>query len=117
MLNDSNLSGEDVFVAIFAMFFGAYAAGQASTFGPDIGKEAADETATIIELSGVRLCVGVLADILSCEVDLWLSSLIELCSDVSSSDLTNKNQTSPGQTIHIQQLEVHYFVTRTKLQE
>ena len=27
MLNDSNLTGEDVFVAIFAMFFGAYAAG------------------------------------------------------------------------------------------
>jgi len=27
MLNDSSLSGEQVFVAIFAMFFGAYAAG------------------------------------------------------------------------------------------
>ncbi len=38
MLNDSTLTGEDVFVAIFAMFFGAYAAGQASTFGPDVGK-------------------------------------------------------------------------------
>lgn len=38
MLYDSNLTGEDVFVAIFAMFFGAYAAGQATTFGPDIGK-------------------------------------------------------------------------------
>jgi hypothetical protein len=27
MLNDSTLSGENVFIAIFAMFFGAYGAG------------------------------------------------------------------------------------------
>lgn len=38
MLNDRTLTGEEVFVAIFAMIFGAYDAGQATTFGPDIGK-------------------------------------------------------------------------------
>lgn len=38
MLDDPSLSGEDVFISIFAMFFGAFGAGQASTFGPDIGK-------------------------------------------------------------------------------
>jgi len=38
MLNDPGLSGEDVFISIFAMFFGAFGAGQATTFGPDIGK-------------------------------------------------------------------------------
>lgn len=43
------------------------------------------------ELSGVMLCVGVVADIMEsfgCDVvDLWLSSFSELWSDVSSSDL------------------------------
>jgi len=38
MLDVPDLSGEDVFIAIFAMFFGAFGAGQATTFGPDIGK-------------------------------------------------------------------------------
>jgi hypothetical protein len=38
MMNDPGLNGEDVFIAIFSMFFGAFGAGQASTFGPDIGK-------------------------------------------------------------------------------
>ena len=43
------------------------------------------------ELSGVMLCVGVVADSMEsfgCDVvDLWLSSFNELCRDVSSSDL------------------------------
>jgi len=52
MLNDSKLTGEDVFVAIFAMFFGAYAAGQASTFGPDIGK-ATEAAAKIFRITDI----------------------------------------------------------------
>jgi len=52
MLNDRTLTGEDVFVAIFAMFFGAYAAGQASTFGPDIGK-ATEAAVKIFKITGV----------------------------------------------------------------
>lgn len=36
--DDPNTSGEDVFLATFAMMFGAFAAGQANQFGPDVGK-------------------------------------------------------------------------------
>ncbi len=38
MLNDLGLSGRDVFIAVFAMLFGAMLAGQANSSGPDIGK-------------------------------------------------------------------------------
>jgi hypothetical protein len=38
MLDVPGITGENVFIAIFAMFFGAFGAGQATTFGPDIGK-------------------------------------------------------------------------------
>ena len=38
MLDYPELSGENVFIAIFSMFFGAFGAGQATSFGPDIGK-------------------------------------------------------------------------------
>jgi ATP-binding cassette subfamily B (MDR/TAP) protein 1 len=38
MINDPGLSGEYVFISIFAMLFGAFGAGQANSFGPDIGK-------------------------------------------------------------------------------
>lgn len=36
--HDPTTSGEDVFLATFAMMFGAFAAGQANQFGPDMGK-------------------------------------------------------------------------------
>lgn len=36
--HDPSTSGEDVFLATFAMMFGAFAAGQANQFGPDMGK-------------------------------------------------------------------------------
>jgi len=38
MINDLGLSGRDVFIAVFAMLFGAMLAGQANSNGPDIGK-------------------------------------------------------------------------------
>jgi ATP-binding cassette subfamily B (MDR/TAP) protein 1 len=38
MLNDPGLSGQDVFIAVFAMLFGAFGAGQANSYGPDVGK-------------------------------------------------------------------------------
>lgn len=43
MLNDDDLDGEKVFIAIFAMIFGAFGAGNASAYGPDAekGKKAA----------------------------------------------------------------------------
>lgn len=37
----SEISPEDVFIAIFAMMFGATQAGQAQQFGPDVGKATA----------------------------------------------------------------------------
>jgi ATP-binding cassette, subfamily B (MDR/TAP), member 1 len=36
--DDPSMSGENVFEATFAMMFGAFAAGQANQFGPDMGK-------------------------------------------------------------------------------
>jgi hypothetical protein len=36
--HDPSISGEDIFKAMFAMMFGAFAAGQANQFGPDMGK-------------------------------------------------------------------------------
>lgn len=38
MLNDGALTGKNVFIAIFAMLFGAFGAGQANAYGPDVGK-------------------------------------------------------------------------------
>lgn len=38
MLNDDKLDGEKVFSAIFAIIFGAFGAGQASAYGPDVAK-------------------------------------------------------------------------------
>lgn len=34
----TDTAGESIFEAIFAMMFGAFAAGQANQFGPDAGK-------------------------------------------------------------------------------
>ena len=34
----SNINGMDLFIAIFAIFYGAAASGQANQFGPDVGK-------------------------------------------------------------------------------
>lgn len=43
MHNDDDLDGEKVFIAIFAMIWGAFGAGSASAYGPDAekGKKAA----------------------------------------------------------------------------
>ena len=37
-LKDPNTNGLNIFQATFAMMFGAFAAGQANQFGPDMGK-------------------------------------------------------------------------------
>ena len=37
-MDNFDVNGEDIFIAIFAMVFGAYGAGQAQQFGPQIGK-------------------------------------------------------------------------------
>ena len=34
----NNINGMDLFIAIFAIFYGAAASGQANQFGPDVGK-------------------------------------------------------------------------------
>lgn len=41
MINDENLKGEDIFLAMFAIVFAAFGAGQASTYGPDVAKATA----------------------------------------------------------------------------
>lgn len=38
LVSDPNLSGEKIFLAMFAIVFAAFGAGQASTYGPDVGK-------------------------------------------------------------------------------
>jgi ATP-binding cassette subfamily B (MDR/TAP) protein 1 len=38
MLNDTALQGENIFLAIFTIIFGAFGAGQASMYGPDAAK-------------------------------------------------------------------------------
>ena len=38
MLTDPNLTGEQVFLSMFAIVFAAFGAGQASAYGPDVNK-------------------------------------------------------------------------------
>jgi len=51
MSRDSGLTGENIFISIYAMCIGAYSAGLASLYGPDLGKakKAAIKILTIIE--------------------------------------------------------------------
>lgn len=44
-------SGENVFLATFALMFGAYSAGQSNQYGPDMGKgqKAAEKIFTYID--------------------------------------------------------------------
>ena len=38
LVRDDSLDGEKVFIAVFAMIFGAFGAGQAASYGPDATK-------------------------------------------------------------------------------
>ena len=51
MINDSSIQGEDMFVAQFAIVFGAFGAGQATSYGPDTAKakEAAIKVLKIVD--------------------------------------------------------------------